>query len=156
MSPNTIASGRTVHITANGVRSPVSLARLEAIAADALKAEGVKHAELSIALLSPRAMAALNKKHLGHTGATDVITFALHSHPGDVLLGDIYICPDVAREQARTHGAGVREELLRLAVHGVLHACGHDHPVNHTREHSPMWRRQERLLQRFLKRERAL
>ena len=104
---------------------------------------------LSITLVTPRAIAAVNKKHLGHTGPTDVITFALGADPNGVVLADIYICPEVAREQAKRHGVGVREELARLVVHGVLHACGWEHPDDNLRITSPMWRRQEQLLARF-------
>jgi len=94
-------------------------------------------------------MSTLNRRHLGHRGATDVITFALGADPGEVVIGDIYICPDVARTQAREHGVGIREELARLVVHGTLHACGWEHPDDETRGTSPMWRRQEQLLRRF-------
>jgi probable rRNA maturation factor len=52
----------------------------------------------------------------------------------------------VARENARAHSRGVREELLRLVVHGVLHVVGHDHPDGESRYDSTMWKRQERLL----------
>jgi probable rRNA maturation factor len=37
-----------------------------------------------------------------------------------------------------------------LVVHGVLHTCGYDHPTDASRTTSPMWRRQETLLKRFL------
>ena len=57
---------------------------------------------------------------------------------------------DVARAQALEHGVGVREEVQRLVTHGMLHACGYDHPVDESRTTSPMWRRQETLLKRFL------
>lgn len=144
-----------VHVDLNGVTTPVSARRIESIAHVALRAERVRRAALSVTMLTPRAMASLNRQHLGHTGATDVITFALAPIAGDTLEGDIYICPDVARRQARAHGAGVREEVLRLVVHGVLHACGHDHPVDDTRTASAMWRRQEQLLARFLANEGA-
>jgi probable rRNA maturation factor len=43
----------------------------------------------------------------------------------------------------------VREEIARLVVHGVLHALGHEHPEDEARTTSPMWRRQERLLDRL-------
>ena len=62
------------------------------------------------------------------------------------MVGDVYIAPDVARRNAREQGAGVREELMRLVVHGVLHVLGHDHPEDDSRYASPMWQRQERLL----------
>jgi probable rRNA maturation factor len=45
----------------------------------------------------------------------------------------------------------VREELARLVVHGTLHVLGYDHPVDHTRGDSPMWRRQETLLARLFR-----
>lgn len=140
---------RAVAIECVGTRLPVSAARLADLSRNVLRALKVPRAMLSITFVTSRAMATLNRKHLGHTGATDVITFALGSDPGGVVIGDIYICPDAARTQARAYGVGVREELARLVVHGTLHACGWEHPEDETRSTSPMWRRQEQLLRRF-------
>jgi probable rRNA maturation factor len=50
----------------------------------------------------------------------------------------------VAEREARRRGIPVREELIRLVVHGTLHVLGHDHPEGEGRTVSPMWRRQER------------
>jgi rRNA maturation RNase YbeY len=96
-------------------------------------------------------MAALSARHLGHRGATDVISFGF-APAGDraPVVGDIYISPDVARENARRHGVPIREELARLVVHGALHVLGYDHPEGEERIDSAMWRRQERHLARFL------
>jgi probable rRNA maturation factor len=52
----------------------------------------------------------------------------------------------VAAREAAAHGVTLREELLRLVVHGTLHVLGHDHPEGAGRERSPMWRAQERYL----------
>jgi len=142
-------SERAVSVQGDGVRSPVASERLAELARRTLVAQRVPRAMLSITLVSERTMAQLNKKHLGHRGPTDVITFALTSAPGEAVVADIYICPAVAREQARLHGVGVREELARLVVHGTLHACGLEHPVDGARTSSAMWRRQEQLLERF-------
>jgi rRNA maturation RNase YbeY len=65
------------------------------------------------------------------------------------VIGDIYIAPDVARENARTAGAPAREELTRLVVHGTLHVLGYDHPEGDGRDRSSMWKRQERLVRRL-------
>jgi probable rRNA maturation factor len=138
-----------VHVSLDGVRSPIAAARLEELARRVLKAEQVPRAMISITLVSARSMARLNREHLGHRGATDVITFAFGDDGSGVLVADIYICPDVAREQATRFRVGVRDEVARLVVHGVLHACGWDHPVDEAREGSPMWQRQERLLTRW-------
>ena len=71
---------------------------------------------------------------------------ARQRNKGAPLPGDIYIAPGVARRNAVAQGAGIREEVLRLVVHGMLHVIGYDHPVDDARDLSPMWRRQERLL----------
>lgn len=135
-----------VRVTGLGTRAPVSAAALERAVRHVLRAERVASAEVSLTLLSRAAMARMNRTHLQHAGATDVISFGFAPTPGAGVVGDIYVCPDVARENASRARCGVREELLRLAVHGTLHVLGWDHPVDATREQSPMWRRQERLL----------
>ncbi|MEI6813386.1 MAG: rRNA maturation RNase YbeY [bacterium] len=140
-----------VAVSAEGVRAPVSAVRIADAARVVLRAEKVKQSLISITLLDSRAMATLNREHLGHRGPTDVISFGFLAAEGAGVVGDIYICPAVARENAKAHGASVREELLRLVVHGVLHVLGHDHPVDERREHSAMWKRQERLLARILR-----
>jgi probable rRNA maturation factor len=138
---------RVVDVAADGVRVPVSKARVSALVERVLRAEGVRDATVSIAFVSNRRMAALNRAHLAHRGATDVISFAFEPvEAAGAVTGDIYVAPDVARENARRHGRGVREELMRLVVHGVLHVLGHDHPEGEERYASLMWRRQERLL----------
>jgi probable rRNA maturation factor len=138
---------RVVQVATEGVRIPVARARVAELAEGVLRAERVRDAMLSVAFVTDRRIAALNRSHLGHRGPTDVISFGFApvDARGDVV-GDVYIAPGVARRNARTHGRGVREELLRLVVHGVLHVLGHDHPDDETRYRSPMWLRQERLL----------
>ena len=137
-------------MAAEAGRLPIARARVAEIARTVLRSERVAHAMLSIAFVTPRAMAALNREHLGHRGPTDVITFALGRAGRDgAVVGDIYICPDVARENARRHGVPVREEIARLVVHGVLHALGHAHPEGEARVGSAMWRKQERLVVRL-------
>ena len=140
-----------VHVSADGVRLPLARARVSAIARRVLAAEGVREAMVSITFLGTRAMAALNRKHLGHRGATDVISFGFResTRPGPVIA-DIYIAPEVARANARRHDASVREELTRLVVHGLLHVLGYDHADDDARVASPMWRRQERLVARVV------
>ncbi len=67
---------------------------------------------------------------------TDVISFAfldnedrdtLLNSEGEVVLGDIYICLDVAKAQAKEYGHPLERELKFLFVHGILHLLGYDH-----------------------------
>ncbi len=137
-------------VSASGVRSPIAGARLAEAARAVLRAERVRNALVSVTLIDRRAVARINRKHLGHRGATDVISFSFaRASKGDAVIGDIYIAPEVARENAAARGVPVREELLRLVVHGVLHVLGHDHPEGPTRERSAMWQRQERIVRRL-------
>lgn len=139
-----------VAVAAQGTRAPVSGARVRTLARHVLRAERVTNALISIAFVTPQAMARLNRRHLGHRAPTDVIAFVFRRTGRRApLVGDIYIAPDVARRNAEHHGVGVREELARLVIHGLLHVAGHDHPAGETRTASPMWRRQERLLRRL-------
>jgi probable rRNA maturation factor len=138
-----------VEVAAEGTRPALARAKAAALVRSVLQAERAAQAMVSVTFLSARAMAKLNRKHLQHHGATDVITFAFAPAGGSGTVGDIYICPDVARANARHFGCGVREETARLIVHGTLHVLGYEHPEGEARVVSPMWRRQEALVRRL-------
>ncbi|MFI5232404.1 MAG: rRNA maturation RNase YbeY [Gemmatimonadales bacterium] len=141
-----------VAVQCERVRSPVAGARLADAARRTLRADKVRHALVSVTLVTAPRIAALNSTHLKHRGPTDVISFGFARERGGPVIADIYIAPAVAAKNARRHGVGVREELIRLVVHGVLHALGYDHPDGHARLQSPMWRRQELLVRRAMRR----
>ncbi|HEY0994735.1 MAG TPA: rRNA maturation RNase YbeY [Gemmatimonadaceae bacterium] len=139
-----------VDVALEGVRIPLSRADAAAIAVGVLRAERVKDALLSVTFVTSRRIAALNRAHLGHAGATDVISFGFRREAvGAPVVGDVYIGAEVARAAAKAHRIPVREELARLVVHGTLHVLGHDHPEGEERLASAMWARQERLLARL-------
>jgi probable rRNA maturation factor len=138
---------RGVDVDTGRQRLWLATGSVRALAGFVLERERVPSALLSIAFVSRRTIAGMNRRHLGHAGHTDVITFALgRPTPDAPLVGDIYVSPEVVREQARRWRVPVREELARVVVHGVLHAVGHEHPEGDGREASPMWQRQERWL----------
>jgi probable rRNA maturation factor len=140
-----------VAVSHEGTRSVLSAGRIAHAVRVALRAENVRRALVSVTLVTPRRIATMNATHLKHRGPTDVISFGFARERGGPVVADIYIAPAVARENARRHGAGIREEIVRLVVHGVLHALGHDHPEGEARFQSPMWRRQEILVRRAMR-----
>lgn len=79
---------------------------------------------LNVVIVGDRKMASLHKQYLGVKGTTDVLTFDLTGPDGSALDGDVYVCLDQAKRQAKQYGVGLNEELARLAVHGVLHLAG--------------------------------
>ena len=146
-SPGTHA----IDISSTVRRLNISGARVREAAVAALKAERVSDAMISITFVGRAAMSELNKRYLGHKGPTDVISFGLgRIGKRGAVLGDIYICPEVARDNARRQGVPAGEELLRLVVHGTLHVLGYEHPDSSSRAESAMWRKQERILARVI------
>ena len=79
---------------------------------------------LNVVIVGDRKMAQLHRQYRKARGTTDVLTFDLTGPEGNALEGDIYICLDQAKRQAKEYGVGLNEELARLAVHGVLHLAG--------------------------------
>ncbi len=90
--------------------------------------------ELGLTFVGEQAMAGLNAEHMGFDGPTDVLAFPLDADPDGPgtldeprLLGDVVVCPVVARRNAGERGVAPDDELALLVVHGVLHVLGHDH-----------------------------
>ena len=143
--------GLAIDISSSVRRLSVSRARVREAAVAALKAERAKDAMLSITFVGRATMSRLNHRYLGHHGPTDVISFGLgRVGRRGAIVGDVYICAEIARENAKAQGISAGEELLRLVIHGTLHVLGQDHPLGAGRTMSPMWLRQERILARVL------
>jgi probable rRNA maturation factor len=113
----------------------------------ALRGEGVRNATIGIVCLNNRQCRRLNRKHLGHDYATDVISFPLEEAP---LEGEVYLNLDRARQQARDFGVSPHHELARLVIHGTLHLTGFDDrtPARAARMHA----REDRYLARLFAR----
>jgi probable rRNA maturation factor len=106
---------------------PVDAASLRHFALAALRTLDIpSDAELSIALVSPEAIADLKGRYYGEAVTTDVLSFPMDGPEGPVI-GDVVICPAVARRQARGLGRTFQEEMALLLVHGILHLVGRDH-----------------------------
>lgn len=106
---------------------------------------------LGILLVPDPVMTQVNETFLGHEGSTDVITFD-HGMPGadGGLHGELYICPDEARRQAIRFRVHWTEEILRYAIHGILHLLGHD---DHEEEDRARMKKEEnRLVKQALQR----
>jgi len=97
----------------------------------------------------------LNKAHLNHDRATDVIAFPYDPVPagGGISqapppFGDIVVSVDRARAQAREMGHPLLREVMTLAVHGALHLAGYldGRPAERAR----MFKRQDRIVRLIL------
>jgi probable rRNA maturation factor len=86
-----------------------------------------------IELASASRVQVLNSRFRGKPKPTDVLSFPLWqgvwvTAPGEILpLGDIVLCPQVARKQCAEWGNTYLQELVRLTIHGTLHLLDYDH-----------------------------
>src|SRR5919197_2633008 len=115
-------------------------------------------AELSLLLVDEAAMTELHEKWMDEPGPTDVLAFPMDElRPGQLsggagdegasdpgLLGDVVLCPAVAKAQARKAGHSTEDELHLLCTHGILHLLGYDHAE--PEEHKEMFGLQARLM----------
>ena len=126
-------------------------------------------AEMSVIFVDEQAMSDLNERFLGGNGPTDVLAFPMDedvspggrqpdqggrgpgspSEPGDAptVIGDVVVCPHVAKRQANGGRGALDQEVALLVVHGVLHLLNYDHAED--QESEAMRKRERELLERF-------
>jgi len=90
-----------------------------------LKKENKTIAELNFIFCSDDYLLKINNKFLNHNYYTDIITFPTSVDDESKIGGDIFISIDRVRENAKTYGVPLYEELHSVMAHGVLHLCGY-------------------------------
>jgi len=87
--------------------------------------------ELGVSVVGPRESRRLNARYRGRDKPTNVLSFPAVELPvvgaADRPLGDLVICPDVLRAEAREQHKSLRAHWAHLVVHGALHLVGYDH-----------------------------
>ena len=80
---------------------------------------------------SDKKLLEINKTYLKHNFYTDIISFDLSSGPKKIA--EIYISVDRVRENAKSLGVSLNNELHRVIFHGALHICGYKDKTNKDR-----------------------
>ncbi|MBQ3426824.1 MAG: rRNA maturation RNase YbeY [Clostridia bacterium] len=103
-------------------------------------------AEISLTFTDNSGIREINNEYRGIDSATDVLSFPMLEFGRDeenaefetdgelVMLGDIVISIERAREQAAQLGHSMRRELAFLTAHSMLHLLGWDHVDDPTGE----------------------
>ena len=107
-------------------RVRVSTPRLRATAEAALRALGRADLHVDVTVVDDPAIRRLNARYLRRRTTTDVLAFDLEAPGPSRLMGEVIVCADTARRQARRVGVSVALELDLLVVHGLLHLAGWD------------------------------
>lgn len=103
--------------------------------------------EINVEFVSRLAIKKLNKQFRNINKVTDVLSFPtlelkmplenmllkqnfvddINPETNNIMLGDIYICFNRVKKQAKEYGHSVLRESCYLFLHGVLHLLGFDH-----------------------------
>lgn len=141
----------------NFTKAKVNIPELEKVASKTLSVLGVRGVtSISLALVGARRIKTLNKKYRYVFRVTDVLAFGKNLkekdefvEPPDKInrLGEVVICLDQARVQAKFFGHSLKKELAILLVHGILHLLGwRDETL---KQKVRMKRMQERILEKI-------
>lgn len=96
-----------------------------------------KPCEVSVSIVDDNEIRQINNQFRNIDRATDVLSFPLLTfeegevfdlnEKDEVLLGDIIISLERAREQALEYGHSLKREVAFLTAHSMLHLLGYDH-----------------------------
>ena len=145
----------TIEIT-NESELEVDLTRVQSLAEhvrEALRLHPL--VDVGVIFVDEAPMTDLHVRWMDEPGPTDVLSFPMDElRPGseemlsaEGVLGDVVICPQVARRQAEVAGHEEINEILMLLTHGILHLVGFDHAE--PEEEKEMFALQKELLDSF-------
>lgn len=90
------------------------------------KREGKTIESLVYVFSTKKEIVKINKQFLSHNYPTDIITFDLSAKTSSIINAEIYICPDVIKNNAKEYNVTTTSELHRVIFHGLLHLCGYN------------------------------
>ena len=111
--------------------------------------------EISLSFVTNEEIHQINRQFRNVDAPTDVLSFpqltfeegeeADVNENGEIVLGDIIISVERAKEQAEEYGHELKREIAFLTVHSMLHLLGYDHMEKD--EEEDMFRRQKEILE---------
>ena len=101
---------------------PLSVPRLRGALFSLVSFLRISCKEFSLFFVSKRKICKLHEEFFQDPTLTDCISFPLDKE----YLGDIFVCPAVAKEYVEKNGGEVYEEAMLYIVHALLHLLGYD------------------------------
>lgn len=106
----------------NRTNYKINLSLVKQVIAEFARVYKIKQKEISIAFVSDAEIKKINQAYRGLKEPTDVLSFA---GEGD-YFGEIIIDYQQIKRQAGDFGSSVREEMVFILTHGLLHLLGYD------------------------------
>jgi len=108
---------------------PIDSSWIKGIVQTVLEREGVACDEVIIHFVSKKKIADLHLQFFNDPSPTDCISFPMDQPHGSIpisLLGEIFVCPQIAHEYVKKNGGELRDEVALYIIHGLLHLLGYD------------------------------
>jgi probable rRNA maturation factor len=118
-----------VQVTSSQQILNVDPTQVEAIIAAILKEKQVSCDEVSIHFASIEEITQMHGDYFNDPTPTDCITFPIDDSEDEEfykVLGEVFVCPEVALNYSKEHQVNFEEELTLYIVHGLLHLLGYD------------------------------
>ena len=121
--------------------------------------------EVSLSIVDLNTIHEINKEHREIDRPTDVLSFpqidaerigyinwdavdfssCVNYDTEEVMLGDIILCDERAKEQSESYGHSIEREVCFLVAHSMFHLLGYDHMT--PEDEKNMFTKQESVLQ---------
>jgi probable rRNA maturation factor len=135
-----------IHITNRQKALPIDRRRVRRVVEAVLRDAEITHAQIGVAFVNDRAIAALHQRFLDDPEPTDVLSFVLERSE-ERLEGEVVVSAETARTCAGKYKSTAEDELLRYVIHGMLHLVGCDDAT--PRQRAIMRGRERRYLRQY-------
>jgi probable rRNA maturation factor len=119
-----------IHITNSQKNLRFSLASLKKMIPFLLNNLNIHTDELSLHFVSKKKMGIVHEEFFSDPSPTDCMSFPIdppsESRDFHHVLGEIFVCPQVAVEYALENDLDPYKELTLYIIHGILHLIGYD------------------------------
>lgn len=135
----------------------ISPLRVQLLAETLLEFKQIQTDEVIFHFIDKKTISELHEEFFKDPSPTDCISFPIDrpndDSGGHHILGEVFVCPQVAIEYAEEHNLSPHSELSMYIIHGLLHLLGYD---DLSTSDEKIMREEEKRCMKYLRQKNAL